>query len=639
MRTGCANQDKGPIADGGKRKNKKIRAHPLNPRFSAFIRGKENKSVINMRCRVIMMTIILFCLLPNHMWAETKRALLIGIEDYESVPGLVPLKGPGNDIRLVKHILMEKLDFEEQNIEVLRNKQATHTGLRKAFEGLAQKIKQGDFIYIHYCGHGSQVRDRDGDEYPREFDQTWVPYGSRRTDVMGIDAYDITDDELHGWLDPIMEKTERVVFVSDCCHSGSVSRGDVLTPRAAPVDTRDYPQTSMYNNRTVKSFCGAFFKKRPAGGILIGAVQDDGLAYEAPFEGETHGLFSWYWAQALGRARPGDTWGDLFERAGILVTNFCDRQRPQFQGDRDQPVLGGDSGTKRPRIAVSRVSADGKRVRIEAGVLSGVSVGTVFRLYGTPEIEQKERKPPVLEITRVKAYYSEAAVRGIETKTGPETKAFKVGDLVVESDHARADGKHGTLSGVREKLRLKKLEDLDSQRPLKVSLWVTPWQRIAEPVQGGTDIMEVPGNLGWFKKGKAFNPVNIEKKKTFPPGTLLTFGIKNSSRSDFYMYLLDIMENGKVEAVFPSPGDRAQRALLPGGMDLDLKDSVMLLLDRPGKETIKLIITEAPIDITLWEQEGFKQGMSMYRGRPRKWGTVAFEFEVSDSKKERKKRK
>lgn len=260
-------------------------------------------------------------------WASTKHALLIGISDYK-ISGLVSLKGPENDLWLMKKVLLDKFQFKEKDITILKNKNATHTLLEKAFSQLACKIHDGDFVYIHYSGHGSQTPDKDGDEYPGEVDQTWVPYGSRSTIMKGKDQFDIPDDELYLWLVPIFEKTEHVVFVSDSCYSATVTRGEVLGIRSVPPDTREFP----FLTKTSRD-------EDFNGGIRIGAVQDSGIACEGAFNGETYGLFSWYWAHALLQAQPGDTWGDVFKRTRIKVTRHFECQRPQFHGDPDKPIL------------------------------------------------------------------------------------------------------------------------------------------------------------------------------------------------------------------------------------------------------------------------------------------------------------
>lgn len=520
----------------------------------------------------------------------TKYALLIGIGDYR-ISGLTSLYGPANDLPLIKNVLLEKFQFQKKNIILLRDDRATHTGLQKAFSWLSQQVKSGDFVYIHYCGHGSRVLDKDGDEYPGLFDQTWVPYGSRSSEMEGKDQYDIIDDELYLWLTPIFKITEHVVFVSDSCHSGSVTRGNILTARTVPVDRRIY-----YASSKLKISGGKYYK----GVILIGASQDDGLAFEASINGKIHGLFSWYWTSALRQAHRQETWSDLFKRAELKVLSYFGLQKPQFQGDPDKMIFGGDIKRKSPRISISRVWNDGEKVRIEAGSLSNVHVGSIFRLYRPGE--KFASRHPTIEITKVRPFFSEALAKGI----------FREGDLVIEDRVERRGGKTGK----------DRLMNLYSYRMSEVELVSTLWHPVVKPPQNGGEYLELPDNTGWFRKHGTFSPQEMEQKEIIQQGCLLTFKIKNNSRIDFYIYLLVIMDNGKVKAIFPAPEDRWQRAILPTSRELDLKNIVLLLLDRPGREMIKLIITEVPIDIRLWEQG------NRLRGIGKLWGTIQFSITV-----------
>lgn len=643
-----------------------------------------------MRRKILILSIaILMTYFTQSMWASTKRALLIGIQDYKG-SGLKSLKGPNNDLELIKQVLIDRFEFQEKNIIKLMDRQASHTGLEKAFSDFAKLIKEGDFVYIHYTGHGSQTPDKNGDEHPRVHDQTWVCYGSRTDAATGKDQFDIIDDELFEWLIPIFEKTEHVIFVSDSCNSASVTRGEGPTVRGVPIDNREYPFGK-------EQFKQPDFKN----GIRIGAVQDVGDAYEARFnDGKTYGVFTWYWAKVLQQAQPGETWNDVFKRVSAKVTNRFNSQRPQIQGKINQQVFAGRFKEMSPRIPISRVWENGKKVRIELGTLSGITGGSIFRLFNPKE--KNKSKLPAIEITTVKPFYSEAIVKN--------EGIFKIGDLVVEESHAynfdpvpvfiNADDPKGEDKKVMDRLRdlfygtypnlpgyqltsnqqacelvlyvlrpkkkngafikrkpedtlpqsfpgqppevwvlnsaerpilhdlripfsdhmrgtellvknlekimrLKEIKNLTSSKTINVQLKTTIWKPVENPGKSNEDYLELPDDQGWFKKQGVFNPKEMEEGRNLSPGSLLTFTFKNNTRVDYYIYLIDIMDNGKVGAIFPTPEDREQDALLPAGKERDLKDVVVLLLNEPGKETIKLIITEKPIDISLLEQEEF----------------------------------
>jgi len=176
-----------------------------------------------------LLIVFIFVFISPSTFAVGKHALLIGIQDYHS-SGISSLKGSINDITLMKGVLRKRFGFQNENFITLVDAQATHTGIEKAFTTLITRVKNGDFVYIHYSGHGSQTPDLNGDERRSGKDQTWVSYGARANTISDdINNYDVLDDEINSWLAAIYAKTAQVIFVSDSCHSATVARG------AAPI--------------------------------------------------------------------------------------------------------------------------------------------------------------------------------------------------------------------------------------------------------------------------------------------------------------------------------------------------------------------------------------------------------------------
>jgi hypothetical protein len=365
--------------------------------------------------------ILFFFFFHCHTAIANKHALLIAIEDYRNTH-LQSLEGPGNDIKIIKHVLESRYGFKDQNIIVLRNDAATHTGIERAFSILENRIHSDDFVYIHYSGHGSLTPDLNGDE-DSGFDQTWVPYGSRVQGNTGKDSYDILDDELNTWIARLIVKSENVVFVSDSCHSASVTRGKAPAIRGGAVDRREHPLGRHKFEHTK-------FKA----GIRVGASRDHEPAAEFRAEdGNEYGLFTWFWTKALQQAWVGETWSDLYQHSFTMVTTRRPTQEPQIEGRVDLGVFGeGDAKALnksahikriRNRVTVSQILGDGKKARIEAGFISNVTVDSVYTLYDPSE---KNNILPKITITNVNPFYS----------IGNITGDIKVGDLLVEKEHA-----------------------------------------------------------------------------------------------------------------------------------------------------------------------------------------------------------
>lgn len=365
--------------------------------------------------------------------ASENYALLIGIDDYSLSPGFSNLSGPPNDIKIMKAALENK-GFILDHITTLLNAEATHSRIEKAFKTLAARVKEkkAGSIYIYYSGHGSQTRDLNGDEKQirdlqgnplPSYDQTWVTYGSRLEGgaapppgFLDIDAYDILDDELSQWLNEIALGCDQVVFVSDSCHSGSVSRCGIPSGlKRGPVDHREHP---LGRNK--------YRQRSPNNVIRIGASKDDQLAREFLPErsNERYGVFTWYWVQALKKCRPGDSWMHVFNRVShTIYRETPNRQTPVISGAVTMKVFGSDFLEPAQTIPIYQVLNKGGKhlVYLAAGRLSGVTEGSTYTL------EDKAGQPdaPEIKIVRVEADRSVAVSRA----------AVRVYDQVVEISH------------------------------------------------------------------------------------------------------------------------------------------------------------------------------------------------------------
>lgn len=143
----------------------------------------------------------------------SKRALLIGI-NYTATPS-VQLGGCINDIVNVRNTLIDAYGYKNSNICMLRDDDASRLPTRKnIMYFLAQLINistANDVVWIHYSGHGMQIRDTNGDESDG-FDECIVPCNYNTDGV-------ISDDELFA---VIKNAKCRLMLCFDSCNSGTV---------------------------------------------------------------------------------------------------------------------------------------------------------------------------------------------------------------------------------------------------------------------------------------------------------------------------------------------------------------------------------------------------------------------------------
>jgi len=87
------------------------------------------------------------------------------------------------------------------------------SNMMHAFEWLVTGNRPGDSVFLSYSGHGSQVKDPDGDR-ESGYDDTICPLDFATKGQ-------ITSDTLHKVLVSRMIPQARLTILFDCCHSGS----------------------------------------------------------------------------------------------------------------------------------------------------------------------------------------------------------------------------------------------------------------------------------------------------------------------------------------------------------------------------------------------------------------------------------
>lgn len=95
---------------------------------------------------------------------------------------------------------------------VLRGPEATTRAVDDALAGAARTLAEGDSLLVSFSGHGSLVRDRNGDERDG-WDEAWCLYD-------GI----LLDDKLAGFW-RLFEAGVRIVVVAESCFGGGTMRG------------------------------------------------------------------------------------------------------------------------------------------------------------------------------------------------------------------------------------------------------------------------------------------------------------------------------------------------------------------------------------------------------------------------------
>jgi metacaspase-1 len=150
---------------------------------------------------------------PTHV---NGRALVVGINDYKNFPRN-PTPGAEEDAVETKEFLKQRYGFAESEIKLLRGAEATADRIVNEFRTwLINQTRPGDRVFFLYSGHGTRVKDDNGDEADGE-DEALAAYDADRLGgrLIRDDVFNQLIGELSGRM---------LVMVFDSCHSGTMTR-------------------------------------------------------------------------------------------------------------------------------------------------------------------------------------------------------------------------------------------------------------------------------------------------------------------------------------------------------------------------------------------------------------------------------
>ena len=354
--------------------------------------------------------------------AEAGRwALLIGIDFYKSLP----LQGAVRDAedfsqRIERRyiitdivLLTASTPTDANTVHPPENPDSlpTFENVTSRLERITANARDGDLVYIHFAGHGTQKKNSDN------------PTGD-----LALVLYDRMTGYryLHGQhfaniLKGMVDKGLLVTVVLDCCFSGGVVRDDHSKSfglRTLPYDSRPdiaYPLTILDQADVSRD---AHHKRNwlvnPTGYTILAACSPFEEAGEFEHEGTVHGALSSMLGLALDHYEQSGTrmaFQSLFWYIQSRFKSEYPKQSPVLYGNRgrcffDRDVMGMDM------IAPSIFQRDG-RLYLEAGEAHGVHTGDQYELFSlntSPSTRNLDNNLTEATVTSVRGLTSELEI-------------------------------------------------------------------------------------------------------------------------------------------------------------------------------------------------------------------------------------
>src|SRR5262245_17132597 len=242
----------------------------------------------------------------------------MGVDVYAR-PDIPNLGGCVNDVALVRRILKQYFGVPNEDLRVVVNERATRTNIMHRLTHAVREAEPGDIVVFYFSGHGSQIRDRDGDELTDSLDEVICPY-----DMDWDRGTYILDDDLDALFAGIPPGVILEAFF-DCCFWGSSSRELEAEPPREPqrADVRylrppfDIAARAEGDEETLHyhalSGCHCFAERN----VLWAASAEGQPAAEDDFEGRSHGVFT-YWGCRFIDANSERIWRGRYSREELL---------------------------------------------------------------------------------------------------------------------------------------------------------------------------------------------------------------------------------------------------------------------------------------------------------------------------------
>lgn len=240
-------------------------------------------------------------------------ALLVGVGEVASLPSRLWLRGPAQDVTLMRDVL-RKRGVPSDHVQLLADRvpgaaRPTREAIGQAMADLLARVRPGDHVVFHLAGHGAQVPQRPGPDAPEAdgLDEVFLTADVQRWDPVNRRLPGaLYDDDIGDWMDALVDRGATVLAVFDACHAAGLARdrGGPWRQRAVPAAELGVPTGPV--SGASSSGAAAAAVRRDDGRVLALAARGHEVTSEewlprgaSLARARLHGVFSHAMAQVL----------------------------------------------------------------------------------------------------------------------------------------------------------------------------------------------------------------------------------------------------------------------------------------------------------------------------------------------------
>ncbi|KAH7017244.1 hypothetical protein EDB80DRAFT_279163 [Ilyonectria destructans] len=355
--------------------------------------------------------------MAEHRDIVQHHAVLIGIDSYPDRP----LYGCVQDVREIKSLLeVQSLPVNVHTLVGVRNindgactpaernaRLPTYENVISAFQIVLSLANPGDFVYIHYAGHGTRGDPTSKFSNESTGDLALVLLDEKSEDGVRL----LWGHRLALLLNGMVVKRLAVTLVLDCCFSASVYRHDNPGVRFLPYDPEAGSKFSSDPDDILEDEKLDLPTSRDASMLPNWLINPDGYAIltacgpheEAiefkPKNGPKHGALCYFLLPLIRSGGLTKKHKDIYHYLCAKFRESTLQQNPVLYGNKDQGFFGRITGksTSTPISIVKR----GKSLELQAGKAHGVCTGDQFAVYPSDLAETASRPAGELVLARV----------------------------------------------------------------------------------------------------------------------------------------------------------------------------------------------------------------------------------------------